>query len=148
MRSTSPNHTRTMGEKLAHSLEAGDVLVLQGDLGAGKSEFTRGIAKGLGIDGPIPSPSFTIMNVYEDGRIPLYHFDWYRLNSSEELYEMGMDEYLQGEGVAVIEWPSQCPDAVPGDHLEVTLTVVDENTRDIQINSRGNFRKIDWEDII
>ena len=91
MRTNSPVQTRQLGEKLAASLKAGDVLLLLGDLGAGKSELTRGIAKGLGVHATVTSPSFTILNVYDEGSIPLYHFDWYRLNDVEELYEMGMD---------------------------------------------------------
>ena len=147
MLSSSPAQTRALGAKLARVLCPGDVLILQGDLGAGKSEFTRGIAQGLGISGPIPSPSFTILNVYEDGTMPLYHFDWYRLNSSEELYEMGMDEFLLGEGVSVVEWPSQCPDAVPEDCLEVVFHILDETSRDIELISKGQFRNIQWEGI-
>ena len=99
----SPGESRAFGERLAHQLRAGDVLLLLGNLGAGKSELTRGIARGLGVTDTVTSPSFTILNVYEDGRVPLYHFDWYRLQSAEELYEMGMDEYLGGDGVAVVE---------------------------------------------
>ena len=109
-------------------------------MGAGKSELSRGIARGLGIDGPVPSPTFTIMQAYDMGTCPLYHFDWYRLESSEELYELGMEEYLGGDGVAVVEWPSQCPDAVPDCCLAVHITPVDENTRDITLESRGGFR--------
>ena len=106
MRSDSPAATRAIGEKLASQLRAGDVLLLLGNLGAGKSEMTRGIARGLGVTATVASPSFTILNVYDEGRVPLYHFDWYRLNDVEELYEMGMEEYLGGDGVAVVEWPS------------------------------------------
>ena len=142
MKSASPAQTRALGEQIAQSLRAGDVLILSGDLGAGKSELTRGIAKGLGIEGPIPSPSFTILNVYEHGRIPLWHFDWYRLNSSSEIYEMGMDEYLGGNGICVIEWPSQCPDAIPQDCLEIEMTVLSEEEREITLHSRGNFRTL------
>ena len=82
----SPGETRALGERLAKELHPGDVLLLWGDLGAGKSELTRGIARGLGITETVTSPSFTILNVYESGRVPLYHFDWYRLQSSEELW--------------------------------------------------------------
>ncbi len=99
MRTHSPLQTRALGERLAQKLHPGDVLLLLGDLGAGKSEFTRGLAKGLGIADPITSPTFTILNVYESGRVPLYHFDWYRLNSVEELYEMGMEEHLGGSAL-------------------------------------------------
>lgn len=145
MMTHSPTETRALGEKLAHLLLPGDVLLLWGDLGAGKSELTRGIAKGLGVTGPISSPSFTIMNVYDDGRIPLYHFDWYRLQSSEELYEMGMDEYLGGDGVAVIEWPGQCPDAIPEKYLSITIEPQEDETRRILFDYRGGFRDLKLE---
>ena len=116
----SAEETRALGKRLAGRLQPGDVLLLEGDLGAGKSELTRGIAGGLGVTETVTSPSFTILNVYESGRCPLYHFDWYRLESSEELYELGMDEYLGGDGIAVVEWPGRCPDAVPEGRRERT----------------------------
>ena len=143
MRSVSPQETRALGRRLAGKLQMGDVLLLWGNLGAGKSEMTRGIAEGLGVSGPVTSPSFTILNVYDDGRIPLYHFDWYRLESAEELFEMGMDEYLGGDGVAVVEWPSQCPEAIPETYLSVKLTPVGENEREITLTPMGDFRKIE-----
>ena len=142
MKSCSALETRTIGMKLAEHLKAGDVVLLEGDLGAGKSEMARGIARGLGIQGPIPSPSFTIMQMYETGRLPLYHFDWYRLNSVDELYEMGMDEYLGGDGVAVVEWPSQCPEAIPETHLAVHLTPVGDSEREVTFTPMGEFRPI------
>lgn len=145
MQTASPFATRALGEKLAQHLRAGDVLLLLGDLGAGKSELTRGIAKGLGVTATVASPSFTIMNVYEEGRVPLYHFDWYRLNDVEELYEMGMDEYLGGDGVAVVEWPSQCPEAIPESYLEVKITPVSETEREITLTPCGDFRRISLE---
>ncbi len=124
--------TRALGEKLAARLRPGDVLLLEGDLGAGKSELTRGIAKGLGVAETVTSPSFTILNVYESGRYPLYHFDWYRLESSEELYELGMDEFLGGDGIAVVEWPGRCPDAVPEGAVRIRMTAAGENERMIE----------------
>ncbi len=146
MRTHSPAETRQLGEKLAHALRPGDVLLLYGDLGAGKSEFTRGIARGLGISGPIASPSFVILNVYDSGRLPLYHFDWYRLHGAEELFEMGMDEYLSGDGVAVVEWPTQCPEAIPEKHLAVHVTPLGDADREITIRPAGGFREIVWEE--
>ena len=161
MRTHSPNETRELAKRLAKELRRGDVLLLWGDLGAGKSEFTRGLAQGLGVTATVTSPSFTILNVYDDGRIPLYHFDWYRLNSVEELYEMGMEEFLGGDGVAVVfemaaqnllggvagvEWPSQCPEAIPETHLAIRLTPVDETTRDVTIIPMGGFREISLEE--
>ncbi len=142
MKTHSPAETRALGERLAALLRPGDVLLLYGDLGAGKSELTRGIARGLGIGGPVASPSFTIMNVYETGRIPLYHFDWYRLESAEELFEMGLDEYLGGDGAAVVEWPTRCPEAIPETHLRITITPLGENEREITLSPRGGFREI------
>ena len=143
MRTASPNETRALGRSLAQKLQPGDVLLLLGNLGAGKSEMTRGIAEGLGVSGPVTSPSFTILNVYDDGRIPLYHFDWYRLESAEELFEMGMDEYLGGDGVAVVEWPSRCPEAIPETYLSVKLVPVGETEREITLTPMGAFRAID-----
>ena len=131
----SAAETRALGEKIAARLRPGDVLLLEGDLGAGKSELTRGIARGLGVAETVTSPSFTILNVYESGRCPLYHFDWYRLESADELYELGMDEYLGGDGVAVVEWPAQCPDAVPENAVRIRLEATGENERTIDIGA-------------
>ncbi len=142
MRTTSANETRTLGERLASSLRPGDVLLLLGDMGAGKSELTRGIARGLGIQGPVASPTFTILQVYDEGHIPLYHFDWYRLESADELYEMGMDEYLGGDGIAIIEWPSQCPEAIPPCRLEITLTPLADTVREITWRGVGGFHEM------
>lgn len=118
----SPEETRVLGARLADQLRPGDVILLLGDMGAGKSELTRGIARGLGIEGYLPSPTFPIMQMYETGRLPLYHFDWYRLESAEELYELSMDEYLYGDGVSVVEWPSQAEEVIPETYLEIMLT--------------------------
>lgn len=141
-----PAETRMLGKRLAGQLRAGDVLLLYGDLGAGKSELTRGIAEGLGVTETVTSPSFTVLNVYESGTIPLYHFDWYRLESAEEIYELGMDEYLGADGIAAVEWPTQCPDAIPEDHLKIEITPADEETREIRWTSQGNFREIMLEE--
>ena len=130
----SAAETRALGEKLASRLKAGDVVVLEGELGAGKSELARGIARGLGVTETVTSPSFTILNVYESGRCPLYHFDWYRLESEEELYELGMDEYLGGDGIAVVEWAERCPDAVPENVLRIRLEVTGGESRHITID--------------
>ena len=143
--SHSAAETRALGEKLAGCLHPGDVVLLQGELGAGKSELTRGIARGLGVTETVTSPSFTILNVYESGKLPLYHFDWYRLESSEELYELGMDEYLGGNGIALVEWPAQCPDAVPEECLRIRITATGENSRQIEMEPCGGFRMITLE---
>ena len=136
MRSASAEETRKLGERLAEELRSGDVILLEGPLGAGKSEMARGIAKGLGVRETVTSPSFTILNVYESGRLPLYHFDWYRLEGADELYELGMDEYLGGDGIAVVEWAERCPEAVPENTIRITLDVTGEESRRIQILRR------------
>jgi len=130
----SASETRALGERLASGLRPGDTVILEGELGAGKSELARGIARGLGVTETVTSPSFTILNVYESGRCPLYHFDWYRLESEEELYELGMDEYLGGDGIAVVEWAERCPDAVPEDCIRIRLEATGEETRRITVN--------------
>ena len=141
----SAAETRQLGEQLAEKLKAGDVVLLEGELGAGKSELARGVAKGLGVQETVTSPSFTILNVYESGRTPLYHFDWYRLESEEELYELGMDEYLGGDGIALVEWPDRCPDAVPEDCLRIRIIAEGESIRRIEAETAGGFRLINPE---
>ena len=135
----SAAETRALGAKLAGLLRPGDVVLLQGDLGAGKSELARGVARGLGISGPVPSPSFTILNVYDEGRVPLYHFDWYRVEDAQEIREMGMEEQLGGDGIALIEWSERAAECVPDRALQVIIRTVDEDTRDISFVPRGGF---------
>jgi tRNA threonylcarbamoyladenosine biosynthesis protein TsaE len=139
----SPEETRAFGERLARQLAAGDVLLLHGQLGAGKSELTRGIARGLGIGGYVTSPSFTILQVHTGGRLPLYHFDWYRLSDVEELYELSMDEYLYDAGVAVVEWPDIALEAVPEKRLEITIDVLGDTDRGITLTLVGGYRALD-----
>ncbi len=143
LHSQSAEHTRRIGAALAAQLKAGDVLLLLGEMGAGKSELTRGIAKGLGVEGYVPSPSFTVLQVHDSGRLPLYHFDWYRLSGAQELYELSMEEYLYGDGVAVVEWPQRAQEAVPQAHLRVTLAAVGENGREITLEPVGGFRELE-----
>lgn len=140
--SHSVEETHRIGQALARQLGPDDVLLMLGDMGAGKSELTRGIARGLGVTGYVTSPTFTILQVHE-GRLPLYHFDWYRLGSAEELYELSMDEYLQNGGVAVVEWPSRAPEAVPDTYLEVKLTPMGDSERRICLTPVGSFHPLD-----
>ena len=143
----SAPETRAFGEALAKQLKAGDAVLLQGNLGAGKSELTRGVARGLGISGHVTSPSFTILQVYEDGRLPLYHFDWYRIKSTEELYELALDEYLYGEGVSVIEWPDMAMEAVPKTHLLINISITGESERRLAIKPAGGFHALDFNQL-
>ncbi len=143
MKTNSAKETRRLGESLAGRLQAGDVILLEGELGAGKSELARGIAKGLGVEETVTSPSFTILNVYTSGRLPLYHFDWYRVGDEEEIYELGMEEYLGGDGVALVEWPGQCPGVVPDKCLRISIGKTGEEEREITAEALGGFRQID-----
>ena len=145
MRTNSAEETRKLGEKLARELRAGDVILLEGPLGAGKSELARGVARGLGVQETVTSPSFTILNVYDSGRVPLYHFDWYRLESAEELFEMGMEEYLGGDGIALVEWPGRCPEALPADFLMIEIVPGEDNGRTLRTVRHGAFRKLAWD---
>ena len=109
--SNSPAETEALGEQLAEQLTPGTVIAFTGDLGAGKTAFTRGLARGLGIDERVTSPTFTIVNEYE-GRLPLFHFDMYRLGSSEELFDIGWEDYLARGGVCAVEWSENIDDVL------------------------------------
>ena len=133
--------TQALGMQLAQALKRGDVVLMTGDMGAGKSEFSRGVARGLGITCAVPSPSFTILNVYEEGRIPLYHFDWYRIGDESELTDMGLDEFVGGDGVALIEWHERAPYLVPETSLEVRLEPQEDGSRRITFIAPGNWEE-------
>ena len=110
----APEETEALGTKLALLLRPGDVIAFYGDLGAGKTAFTRGLAKGLGISDPVTSPTYTIVNEYLSGRMPLFHFDMYRLGSSDELFDIGWEDYLSRGGVCAVEWSENVEDALEG----------------------------------
>ncbi|MBO5501342.1 MAG: tRNA (adenosine(37)-N6)-threonylcarbamoyltransferase complex ATPase subunit type 1 TsaE [Clostridia bacterium] len=141
--SHSVAQTQQVGSILAGQLQPGDVLLMLGNMGVGKSEFTRGLARGLGVTGYVTSPTFTILQVHDEGRMPLYHFDWYRLSDVEELYELSMDEYLYGDGVSVIEWPSKAEEAIPASYLQVELIPVGDEERVIELTPVGDFHILD-----
>ncbi len=109
----SEDETSGIGEVLGRNAKKGQIFCLEGDLGVGKTVFAGGFARGLGIDEPVNSPTFTIMQIYEGGRLPLYHFDAYRIMSPEEFYEIGCDEYFYGEGVCLVEWASKIKELIP-----------------------------------
>lgn len=113
--------TREFGKELAKKLKPGDIVALIGDLGTGKTTLTKSIAEGLGITGMITSPTFTIVQEYCEGRLPLYHFDVYRLNGPEEMYELGYEEYFFGQGVCVVEWADQIMELIPGDSIFIRI---------------------------
>lgn len=113
--------TESLGFALGRALTAGAVIAYTGDLGAGKTAFTRGLARGLEIQERITSPTFTIVNEYEGGRLPLFHFDMYRLGSSDELFDIGWEDYLDRGGVCAVEWSEQVEDAMPPETIYVTI---------------------------
>lgn len=122
MESYSAEETFRLGEMTGGKLKPGAVICLDGDLGAGKTVFVKGVAKGLGITDTVCSPTFTILQEYRDGRMPLYHFDVYRIEDPEEMYEIGFDEYLYGEGVCLIEWAKNIAELIPDGALKITIT--------------------------
>lgn len=124
--SHSTQETEAIGEELAQKLRGGDVLAFTGSLGMGKTAFTRGLARGLGCRGRVTSPTFTIVNEYE-GRTPLFHFDMYRLGSSDELFDIGWDDYLARGGVCAVEWSERVSAALPEDTIFVDIARTDEH---------------------
>ena len=113
--------TYELGEKIGQMEKPGMVISLTGDLGVGKTVFTQGLAKGLGIEEPVNSPTFTIVQVYEEGRLPLYHFDVYRIGDIEEMDEIGYEDYFYGEGVCLIEWADLIREILPEQMCRVTI---------------------------
>ena len=117
----SPEETLELGRKLAREARPGDVYTLVGDLGVGKTVFTQGIAQGLGIEEPTCSPTFTIVQVYEEGRMPFYHFDVYRIGDIEEMDGIGYEDYFYGEGLTMIEWANLIEEILPDHYREITI---------------------------
>ena len=134
-RTHSPEQTGQLGSRLAQKLQPGMVVAFTGDLGAGKTAFTQGIARGLGITDRVTSPTFTIVNEYEGGRLPLFHFDMYRLGSSDELFDIGWEDYLARGGVCVVEWSEIVDDALDAGCIRVDIRRGDgDNDRTIAIS--------------
>ena len=113
--------TYELGKRLGEDCKPGDIVLLNGDLGVGKTVFTKGFGKGLGIEEPISSPTFTIMQIYEQGRIPLYHFDVYRIADPEEMDEIGYEDYFYGDGVCLIEWAELIAELIPQKHTAIRI---------------------------
>ena len=117
----SSKETYELGYNMGKNARAGDVYCLDGDLGVGKTVFTQGFAAGLGITEPVNSPTFTIVQVYEEGRLPFYHFDVYRIGDVEEMDEVGFEDYVMGEGVSLIEWANLIEEILPQKRTEITI---------------------------
>lgn len=128
--------TEALGQALALSLKAGAVVALYGDLGAGKTAFVRGMARGLGVSARVTSPTFTIVNEYT-GTLPLFHFDMYRLKSAGELFDIGWDDYLSRDGVCVVEWSENVPGAFDGGEIVVKIEKLSDSERKITVRSPG-----------
>lgn len=125
----SADETQALGQKLASRLAPGDVIAYFGDLGAGKTAFTRGLAQGLGITDPVTSPTYTIVNEYLGGRLPLFHFDMYRLSSADDLFDIGWEDYLDRGGVCAVEWSENVADALERDTVRVDIRRGGEESR-------------------
>ena len=128
----SPEETEAIGEKLAHQLTPGTVIAYRGDLGAGKTAFTRGLARGLGCTEQVTSPTYTIVNEYLSGRMPLFHFDMYRLHSADDLFDIGWEDYLERGGVCAVEWSENVEDALEKP-ITVTVEKLGEDARRITL---------------
>ena len=141
IRSMQEETTLALGRRIGAALRDGDVILLRGEMGAGKSVFSRGVARGIGVEGPVPSPTFTLMNIHEGTSKKMYHFDLYRLDDADALYEMGLNEFIGADGVTLIEWPERAEEAMPKQHLEVTLCYAGEDgmEREIMLTPRGGF---------
>ncbi len=139
--SHSPNQTERIGFRLGHLLQAGDLILLSGQLGAGKTHLIKGIARGLGYDGPVTSPTFVLINEYRadvaHGRLLIYHVDLYRVSGVTELTTIGLDELWLSEGVCLIEWPERAAAALPSEHLHIVLSHISETKRRIRLMPRG-----------
>lgn len=132
----SPKQTEAVAEALAADFLGGEVVAFRGDLGMGKTCFTRGLARGVGYSGEVTSPTFALINEYLGGRLDVYHFDMYRISSWDELYSSGYFEYLEKNGVVVLEWSENIENALPINTTYVELEALDENTRKIKIYTK------------
>ena len=134
----SPKETFELGKKIGLEAKAGEIICLDGDLGVGKTVFTQGFAKGLGIDEAVNSPTFTIIQEYDEGRLPLYHFDVYRIGDPEEMYEIGYEDYFYGQGVCLIEWAKLIEELIPD---EAKIVLIGKN-----LENGLDYRKITVSD--
>ena len=137
--SHSPAQTRRLGARLGARAQAGDIYCLEGDLGSGKTSFVQGIGEGLGVRGPIVSPTFVLVGVYRSapGRPPLYHLDLYRISGPQEALDFGLEDYLYGEGVVAIEWAERIREILPAEHLWITFRHLDATKRGLVMQPKG-----------
>jgi len=127
--SNSPAETEAIGLQFAKELNVGSILALEGELGSGKTQFTKGLVAGLGSSVPVTSPTFTIIHEYPGGRLPVYHFDFFRLENRESVAQLGLDDYFFGDGVSVIEWADRFPELIPEQARWILFEIKPESTR-------------------
>lgn len=147
--STSEAQTREIGHCIGTLAREGTVIALNGELGAGKTALAKGIARGLGVQNGVISPSYVLMNIYP-GRLTLYHFDFYRLENEEELLELGLEEYFYGDGVVVVEWADKFPGILPGERLEIEMKKNPqdpESSRDLYLQLRGSLHRFSLKEL-
>ena len=127
--SNSPAETERLGREFAEKSKPGSILALQGDLGSGKTQFVKGVAAGLGAAGEVTSPTFTLVHEYSGGRVPIYHFDFFRIEDRQSAERLGLDEYFFGDGVSVIEWADKFPELIPKQAQWISFETKSENGR-------------------
>ena len=133
----SVEKTNSLGRELGSVMRAGDMIALSGELGAGKTTFVKALATGLGIsEDDVSSPSYTLLNEY-DGRIPMYHFDLYRLEGADDVDDLGFDEYMDGDGLAVVEWADVAPQILPSEYLEIKIMIKGKESRNLELKGIG-----------
>lgn len=130
--SSSPQETVQAGERCGRNAQAGEVFALRGDLGAGKTQFVKGFVRGMGSEAEVTSPTFTLLHEYTGGRCPVYHFDFYRLDSTGAVARLGLDEYLYGDGVCVIEWADRFPELLPRNTIAISIVAENQTRRTIE----------------
>ena len=135
--SNSEKDTYKLAKMFEEKLHGGEVVVLNGDLGAGKTTFTKGLCKALGITENVTSPTFTLMNIYKSGRLNLYHFVMYRIEDESEALELGLDEFFNSNGVCMIEWAENIRNMIPKNHITINITKLGENSREFEFLGMG-----------
>lgn len=140
--SLNVEETQRIAAALAKVVVPGTVIALEGDLGAGKTHFTQGLARGLGIGEAVTSPTFNVMSVYDQGRLPLYHFDLYRLEDALELEDIAFYDYVEADGVSCIEWAAKFPEEIPAQALWISITTREDNVRSIEVRTASGETQV------
>ncbi len=140
--SLNVEETQRIAAALAKVVVPGTVIALEGDLGAGKTHFTQGLARGLGVGEAVTSPTFNVMSVYDQGRLPLYHFDLYRLEDALELEDIAFYDYVEADGVSCIEWAAKFPEEIPAQALWISITTREDNVRSIEVRTANGETQV------